>query len=252
MNPFFVFFLGAILGSFFYTLSVRFIDGSFAKNKFKALFGSSICPKCGHRINPAYLIPVISFIILRRKCKECGAGISVIYPLMEIMFGALACLINYKLGFNVFSVIVFLITGISVSISMIDIKIFTIPNSLIIVFLVLCVYPVITNNNIKENLFGFLLMGIFFTVVLLIFPGSFGGGDVKLAAAIGIFLGLDLSIVALEAALVSGSIVGAVYAIKSKKGFKIKMPFAPFLTAGMIVSLLYGRDILLVYYRVFY
>jgi leader peptidase (prepilin peptidase) / N-methyltransferase len=252
MNQFFIFFLGAILGSFFYTLSIRFIDGSFAGNKYKALFGSSKCPGCGHRINPVYLIPVIGFIILRGKCRECGNNISKIYPLMEIIFGVLACVIYFKFDFNIYSIFIFLIIGISISASIIDIKILTIPNSLIIVFIMLSVYPVILSDSIKDNFYGFLLMGIFFTVVLIIFPGSFGGGDVKFAAAIGILLGFNLSIVALEVALVTGSLIGAIYAIKSKKGFKIKMPFAPFLTAGIFVSLLYGRDIILVYCRIFY
>ena len=252
MIQFFIFFFGAILGSFFYTLSIRFIDGSFAKNKYKALFGSSKCPKCGRRINPVYLIPIIGFFIVRGKCSECGGSISKIYPLMEIFFGALAYVIYFKLGFNIYSIMIFLIIGISISASIVDIKILMIPDSLIIVFIILSVYPVIFNDSLKDNLFGFLLMGGFFTAALLIFPGSFGGGDVKLAAAIGILLGFDLSIVALETALLTGSLIGVIYAIKSKRGFRIKIPFAPFLTTGMFVSLLYGRDILLVYYRIFY
>jgi leader peptidase (prepilin peptidase) / N-methyltransferase len=252
MNQLLIFLFGAIFGSFFYTLSIRFADGSFANNKYQALFGTSKCPKCGHRINPLYLIPVLGFFILKGKCKECGGSISKIYPLMEILFGSLAFVISSKFDLNIYSIIIFLIIGISISISVVDVKILTIPNSLIIVFIVLSVYPVIFNNSIKDNLYGFLLMGVFFTAVLLIFPGSFGGGDVKFAAAIGILLGLDLSIVALETSLLAGSLIGVIYAIKSKRGFKIKIPFAPFLTTGMFVSLLYGRDILLVYYRIFY
>ena len=73
----------------------------------------------------------------------------------------------------------------------------------------------------------------------------------KFAAAIGILLGFELSIVALETALVTGSLIGLVYAVKSKRGFKIKMPFAPFLSAGIFISLIYGRDILLIYYSIF-
>ena len=177
--------------------------------------------------------------------------ISKIYPLMEIFFGALSCLVYLKLGFGLYSVIIFLIFGISISISVIDLKTLTIPNSLIGVFFALSIYPVILNSNIKDNVFGFLLMGGFFTVVLLLFPGSFGGGDVKFAALIGILLGFELSIVALESALISGSLTGLVYALRSKRGFKIKMPFAPFLSTGVFISLMYGRDILLIYYSAF-
>ncbi|MFH0976326.1 MAG: prepilin peptidase [Spirochaetota bacterium] len=249
MNQFFIFLSGTITGSFFYTLAIRFIDGSFTKEKYKALLTFSKCPLCGHRINPVYLTPVIGYLILKGKCKECGGKISKFYPLMEIFFGVLALIIYNKLGLNIYSISIYLIAGISIAISVIDIKILTIPNSLIIVIIALSVYPVIFNDSFLDNLYGFLLMGIFFITALLIFPGSFGGGDVKLAAAIGILLGFELSIVALEAALITGSIAGVIYAVKSKKGFKIKMPFASFLCLGMLLSLLYGRDILLVYYR---
>ncbi|MBN2401137.1 MAG: prepilin peptidase [Spirochaetes bacterium] len=252
MNQLLIFFFGAVLGSFFYTLAVRFVNGSFAENKYKALFGSSKCPKCGHRINPVFLIPIVGLIILRGKCRECGGSISKIYPLMEILFGVLSCFIYYKLSLSIYSIIIFLIIGVSIAVSIVDIKILAIPNSLIIVFILLSVYPVILNDSLKDNLYGFLLMGLFFAAVLLIFPGSFGGGDVKFAAAIGILLGFDLSIVALETALIVGSLIGVIYAVKSRKGFRIRMPFAPFLSAGLFVSLLYGRDILLVYYRIFY
>ena len=251
MNLIIVFFFGAVLGSFFYTLSARFIDGSFANNKYNALFGFSKCPKCGSTINPVYLIPIIGYVILKGKCRQCGGNISKVYPLMEIFFGAVSCLVYLQSGFNLSSLIIFLIFGISISISVIDIKTLTIPNSLIGFFLALSIYPVILNSNIKDNIFGFLLMGVFFAAVLLVFPGSFGGGDVKFAAAIGILLGFELSIVALETALVTGSLIGLVYVVKSRRGFKIKMPFAPFLSAGVFVSLMYGRDILLIYYSAF-
>ncbi len=181
MNQFLIFFFGAILGSFFYTLSIRFIDGSFAKNKYKALFGSSKCPKCGRRINPVYLIPIIGFFIVKGKCRECGGSISKIYPLMEIFFGALACVIYFKLGFNIYSIMIFLIIGISISASIVDIKILTIPNSLIIVFVILSVYPVIFNDSLKDNLYGFLLMGGFFTAALLNLSGQLRGRGCKVS-----------------------------------------------------------------------
>ncbi len=249
MNYIFIFFIGSVFGSFFYTLSVRYIDGSFNKNIFNALFSSSRCQVCGQRINPLYLIPVIGFFLTKTKCDKCGAKIPVIYLLMEIFYGSVALILSLKFGYNLYSASVFMILGISVLISVIDIKIQVIPNVLVLFFIVSILYPVILNNSLKDTLYGLIFMAVFFVIVLLVFPGSFGGGDLKFAASIGLLLGLEMSIVALEAALITGSLAGIIYAIIKRKGLRIKMPFAPFLTAGMFVSLFYGRDILLVYYN---
>jgi prepilin signal peptidase PulO-like enzyme (type II secretory pathway) len=250
MNLFLIFFIGALLGSFFYTLAVRFTDGSFTKNKVEALFGFSKCPCCNHRIKAVYLLPVIGFLIARGKCTECGRKISFVYPLAEILFGLLAIIINKYFGLNIYSIIIFLIICVSITASIIDIKSLVLPDHLIIAFLILSIYPILYNNSVKDSLYGLLLMGGFFIIVLLIFPGSFGGGDVKFAASIGMLLGFELSIVALETALVAGSIAGVVYVIITKRGLRIKLPFGPFLTAGLIVALLFGREILYIYYRI--
>lgn len=247
-----IFMIGSLFGSFFYTLAIRFINGSVERNVINALFSVSKCPACGNKINPAYLFPVIGYFLTRRKCSSCGSEISKIYPLIELLYGCLILLIYFRFGQNFYSAAIFLLLGVAISISIIDLKTKIIPNSLVIIFLLFAIYPVILNNSLKDNLYGFLLMGLFFTVVLLIFPGSFGGGDLKFASAIGILLGFEYSIVALETSLVTASIIGLIYALKSKRGLRIKIPFAPFLTAGLFAALFYGRDIIVVYYRLFF
>lgn len=91
-------------------------------------------------------------------------------------------------------------------------------------------------------------MAISFIIILLIFPGSFGGGDLKYAAAIGFFLGLDLSIIALEASLISGALSGLIYSAVKKTGLRIKIPFAPFLTIGFITAFYLGKEIMFLYF----
>lgn len=248
----FIFLFGTLWGSFFYTLALRFIDGSFDKNCIKSLLSPSRCPGCGVRIKSLHLIPVAGYLMLRGRCRECRKTISPLYPISEIICGLLLLMISEFYGNTIYSFSVFVIISLSISISIIDIKILTIPDPLVAVILIVSVYPVILNDSFKDNLYGFLFMGIFFVLILLIFPGSFGGGDVKFASVIGFFLGLELSIVALETALVSGSIAGIIYAVKKGKTLRIKMPFAPFLAAGLMVSAVYGKDIVLLYYRVFF
>jgi prepilin signal peptidase PulO-like enzyme (type II secretory pathway) len=246
------FIFGAFWGSFFYTLALRFADGRIKKHPLKALFTRSKCPSCGMDINPLYMAPVIGYFILRGKCGRCGATISPLYPAIEIFYGFLAVLFAWNLGVTIYAFNAYLLVGIALCISIVDMKALIIPDSLVLAFVVLSLYPIVLNYNIKDNLFGMLALFLIFLVILLVFPGSFGGGDVKFGAAIGLLSGLEMSIVVLEVSLVCGAIIGAAYALKTKKSLKTKIPFAPFLTLGLIISLLYGRDILLVYYRILY
>jgi prepilin signal peptidase PulO-like enzyme (type II secretory pathway) len=124
----------------------------------------------------------------------------------------------------------------------------TIPDVFIVIFFILSIFPVIINSNIKDNLFGLGIMAAAFLIILLIFPGSFGGGDFKYAAAIGFFLGLDLSIIALETSLISGALFGLLYSAVKKTGLRIKIPFAPFLTIGIITAVYLGKELMFLYF----
>jgi len=84
---------------------------------------------------------------------------------------------------------------------------------------------------------------------MFIFPGAFGGGDLKLYAAAGFLLGLEMSIVLLEVSLISGAVFGIVWAAFKGWSFRIRIPFAPFIAAGIIITLLFGNTIILFYYR---
>lgn len=246
-----IFIFGAAWGSFFYTLALRTAQNQ-GNIAIKSLFSFSKCPQCESRINPLYMIPVIGYALTRGKCSKCGGKISVLYPVTEIFYGFIAIAFYYKYGINVYSVLLYLTAGLAISISLIDIKTLIVPGQLLIVLIVLSLYPVIFNEAYKENLYGLIFMALFFIVILLIFPGSFGGGDVKFASVLGFLLGIEQSILTLELALISGSLIGVIYALITKKGFKIRIAFAPYLTIGLIISLLYGNEIILIYFRIFY
>ncbi len=247
-----LFIFGALWGSFFYTLALRFADGSFRENALKALVKPSHCPHCGSRISPLGLVPVLGYALLRGKCPHCRGKISPAYPAVEILHGVLLVLLAWSQGFSIYTLAVFLIFGTAISISIIDIRTLVIPGSLVIALAILSVYPVYISGDPKDHLIAAAGMPVIFTLVILIFPGSFGGGDIKFASAIGFLMGVEFSIVVLECALIAGSIAGTVYALTSGKGLRIRIPFAPFLTLGLIVASLYGREILLLYYRTIY
>jgi prepilin signal peptidase PulO-like enzyme (type II secretory pathway) len=246
------FFFGSLCGSFFYTLALRYISGLIKKDPLKALFSSSVCVSCGEPVKKYHLVPLLSYLILRGKCSRCDAKISLFYPFYEILYGILFLLTMMKFGLNIHSVSVFLLISIALVISIVDIQTLTIPDSLVILFLLFSLYSLVVKSTFLDCIYGFLLMFMFFALVLFIFPGSFGGGDIKLASVIGLFLGLENSVVALETALVTGAVTGIIYGLKAGKNLRIKMPFGPFLTTGLIVAVFYGRKLVLLYYNTFY
>jgi prepilin signal peptidase PulO-like enzyme (type II secretory pathway) len=246
------FLFGMLWGSFFYTLALRYADGSMKEKPLRALFSRSRCPACLNEISPMLLLPVLGYIIQRGKCRNCGSTIQPWYPVTEVLYGFMAALFAWKAGVTIYAFNIYILACIAVCIAIIDVKTLTIPDSLVVAFVLISAYPVLLNYNITDSLLGMFTLFAVFIVILLLFPGSFGGGDVKLASAIGLLSGLEQSIVVLEISLVTGALVGIIYALKTKKGLRTKIPFAPFLAVGLIISLLYGRDILLVYFRILY
>ena len=210
----------------------------------------SKCPHCKNTIHPLLLVPLLGFLFLRGRCKNCGKNIPIVYPAAEIFSGALFVLMAKFMGLSPLTAAAFILCEIALCISVIDLKLMIIPDSLIIAFLCVSIYPVMAGQNYSQNIFGLVAAAAFFMAIMIIFPGSFGGGDVKLAAAIGFYLGLPLTIVAIEGALITGAITGGLLILFSKKGIKSKIPFAPFLCAGLIISILWGDKILLLYYNV--
>lgn len=245
-----VFFCGAVFGSFFYTLALRIADGSFTRDAVKAMIQPSHCIHCGERIPAPRLIPLAGFVFSRGRCSECSNKISPVYPLMEILYGVIAVLVAVKFGMKVNAIIMYLIIAVSVAIAIVDVMTYTVSGGLLIVLGVMSLYPLLMYGRPLDNLYGLLVMSVFFLVIMFILPGSFGGGDVKYAAVLGAITGLEQSVVVLETALVSGALCGIVYAVLKGDGFRIKIPFAPFLSFGLIISVLYGNEIMLLYYRI--
>jgi leader peptidase (prepilin peptidase)/N-methyltransferase len=244
-----LFYFGAIWGSFFYTLALRLTQETVA---FSLLFDRSKCPSCGNPIRWIFLIPLFGYVFTKRRCEYCGTAIPSIYPLMEILYGALAVLVAHRFGVSFIACNYYIIIGIAVCVAIVDYRTMKIPSALVYPLFIVSAYPAFNSFihfSALEALGGMLLLGLFFFLMLLLFPGSFGGGDITFAAALGMASGLQLSVVLLETALISGAVVGILYGIISKKGIRIKIPFAPFLALGLLVALMAGRELIDLYYR---
>lgn len=252
LNYIIVFLAGTAAGSFFYTLALKYINGEIKSDPLKALFSRSICPCCSKKIGTAYLIPLFGYLFTAGKCSSCGGRVSPLYPLWEIIYGSLALAVFYFFGSGFYPLSLFIICSVSLSIAIVDYYTLIIPDSLVALFFITSIYPVMLRGEWLNNLAGFGFLTLFFLVVMLIFPGAFGGGDLKYFAAAGFLFGLEESVVLLEVTLITGAAAGAAWALIKKKGLRVRIPFAPFITWGVFVTLFAGKDILLWYYSLVY
>lgn len=244
------FFAGSLFSSYFYTLYKRFSAENPASLK-QILTKPSNCPHCSKRIQPVFLIPLFGYLITLARCRHCHKNIDPFYFFAEILAGLFFAVVVHFYGYSAKSVIVSISTLTVICISFIDVRKMIIPDFLNLLFFIIAAVNVIIFKNYFDHLWGLILMMSIFLIVMIVFPGGMGGGDLKLASSIGLFLGLKSSIVAFEVAVIAGAIFGIIYGIVSKKGLKTKISFGPFLAMGFLVSLFWGEWILFYYYNIF-
>ena len=237
MNTFYIiitFVVGLVLGSFYNVVGLRICKGE------SIIFPSSHCPKCNHKLKPYELVPVLSYIFLKGKCKKCKDKISIMYPITELITGILFALSFYVFGFSSETILLMMISSLFVIIIVTDINYYIIPDSVLIVFgILILVYNLLT-KGVKGSLiylgYGLLMFMFMFILMKLgnaIFKEeSLGGGDIKLMAVLGMTLKPIMSFFALS----TGALLAlpiSLYIYKSKKD-KI-IPFGPFILCGFLI-----------------
>jgi leader peptidase (prepilin peptidase)/N-methyltransferase len=237
----FVFIFGAVVGSFLSVCIFRLpAETSIVKPR-------SQCPHCHHPIRFYDNIPIISFIVLRGKCRDCGGKISWRYPLVELITALLALLLFLKFGLTLIFLTFFIFTAVLIVITFIDLDHQIIPDVLTLpgipVFFLLAIFVV--KIPWLEALIGLLIGGgvlfaIAFVYELLTKREGMGGGDIKLLAMIGGFLGWKSLIFILLFSSFSGAIVGITAMIIKKQDMKYAVPFGPFLSAAAVAYLFWG------------
>ena len=213
----------------------------------------SFCPECNKTIKAHDNIPILSYLLLRRRCRQCKAKISVIYPLVELATGTLFLLIFYHFGLSLEFLLALVFIAVLLPISVIDAKHYIIPNVLIVTGLILGVVIVCAIAYQRADVWYLLtrLIGAvagWTTLWLIAVVGSailrkkaMGGGDLKLMALNGLFLGAwpELVMVLAFSAL-SGAIVGSVLIVSGVKSRQSPIPYGPFLAGAAVLVLLWG------------
>jgi len=238
-----VFIFGLIIGSFSNVVIYRLPSGN------SIIFPSSHCRSCFAPIHPLDNIPLFSYLLLRGRCRYCRESISLRYLGVESLSGVLYVVLWYKFGLNFQLLVYALLISSLLMIAVIDFDHKIIPNSITLPgiltglglsFWALPIAPL-------DSLIGLFAGGIFFYLVALISKGGMGGGDIKLIAMIGAFLGWQGVFFTILVGALAGSVVGLSLMSLGKKGRKDKVPFGPFLALGAILYILAG-DYLISWY----
>jgi len=238
---------------------VSLIIGSFLNlaiyripRKESLLWPGSHCPRCGHKLSPRDLYPVLSYMMLGGRCRHCKQNISLRYPLVELLTAASYILIYIKWGFSIESIIGWLFSALLIVGAFTDIEEGVIPDMVtypgIIMGLGLSFYSI----GIKSSAIGLILFaGIFFLAALLS-KGGMGGGDIKLAAVIGTFLGAPGSIITLFLSSLAGGLWAVFLLLRGKANRKTAIKYGPFLALAAWLVWMYGREIGDLYWRIFF
>jgi leader peptidase (prepilin peptidase)/N-methyltransferase len=236
--------LGAIFGSFLNVVIHRLPRHE------SVVSPPSHCPKCGMQVKPYDNVPILSWLLLRGHCRGCGEPISVRYPLVEALTGALcvgAVLTHSSASGIALSVALILMV---VPAALIDLEHRIIPNRITALGTVAALAFGLALDPAGEP--GRLIAGVagggFLLLAALAYPGGMGMGDVKLAGMMGLFLGASVA-PALLIALVSGVILGAVVIARkgAQAGRKTAVPFGPFLALGALFAVFLGPQLVGVY-----
>jgi leader peptidase (prepilin peptidase) / N-methyltransferase len=228
---------GLLTGSFLNVVAWRLPRGE------SLVRPGSACPACRTPISPYDNVPVVSWLVLRGRCRHCGARISGRYPAVELTTAALYVAVALgRDGALEIALGLLLVTAL-VPIALIDLDLRIIPNAITLPAAVAAVVAaaVIDSHFVPEQLIAGLAAGGFFLLAALLYPRGMGMGDVKLAGVLGLYLGRAVA-PAVFIALISGVLVGALVIARkgAKEGRRTAVPFGPFLALGGVVALFAG------------
>ena len=210
----------------------------------------SHCERCGHRLTPLDLAPVLSYLWLRGRCRYCKAPIPRRIPLVEAVTGLLFAYVAFRYEVTLETVVVLGFVGILIIVFFIDLEHSVILNRIMYpgVAAALLVAPLgplgqgqDAPHAYLDALLGIAIGGGVLYVIFLVARGGFGGGDVKLGGFVGAILGVPQIIVALPLSFIAGGLLALTLLALKVRGRKDAIPFGPFLAGAALVSLFWGQ-----------
>lgn len=245
LNLILVFVLGSVVGSFLNVCIYRI------PQKQSIVFPPSHCPDCNTKLKPADLIPVLSYLFYKGKCRYCGETISIQYPFIELLTGIVYLLLFIKFGYSIDFIFFVVLCTLLIIISGIDYEHKIIPDGIVLGILVIAIiYKSITYFYLRlsvdwiGSLIGLLIGGGFLLLVALVSKGGMGGGDIKLMGVLGFWLGWKLTIVTMLVSFITGAFLSALLLLFKIKDRKDAIPFGPFIALAAFITILKGNELL--------
>ncbi len=211
----------------------------------------SACPRCGARIRARDNVPVLSWLLLRGRCRDCGAPISARYPLVEAATGVLFAAVGWWAGLSAELPAFLYLAAIGVALTMIDLDTHRLPNAIVLpaypVALVLLAVASWANDDwaaLGRGAIGAAALYGFYFALMVLRPGGMGFGDVKLAGVLGLYLGwLGWSslVVGAFAAFLVGGIVSIGLLLSGRATRKSGIPFGPYMLLGAGIGIVAGE-----------
>lgn len=229
---------GLVIGSFLEVVVYR------VPRKLSIIKPGSYCPNCKGKIAFYDNIPLISYIILKGRCRNCKARISYKAFVIEILTGLLFVLNYFFFGLSIHAIIGIIFSCVLIAVSFIDIDLRIIPNTIVLPFTIVGLgFNIYINPEKWWMPLAFSLGAFaFMLIVNLIYPKGMGMGDVKLSLMVGAFL-VKSVIAGLFLGFLAGALFGIGVIIKKKK-MRQTIPFGPFISIGSIIALFWGDNIL--------
>ncbi len=236
----FVAVLGLVIGSFLNVCICRAETGE------SIAHGRSHCMSCGHALAAPDLVPLFSYLFLRGRCRYCKARISSQYPAVEALNAALWLLVWQEMGIGVSFVLSAVFCSALVVAGGVDLRTRIIPNSVVLILAAVGVAEFFVPGGFSplDRLLGAAAGGVPLFLAAIFSHGGMGGGDIKLAAACGLFLGWQDTLLALFFGCVTAAVWGLCSVARHKNKMHSAIAFGPFLAGGFAVALIWGGRVL--------
>lgn len=261
--------IGTVSFSFVNVIAYRF------PKQIKILKQDFVCDSCEMKLRPYEVIPVFSFIFLKGRCRYCGEKLARRDFINEIIGGLLALLVFFRFGdvsdvtgpfilsspldivvhFDIWKLLILLTIFVFFCILdlvfIVDFDIMEIPNRFVIILLYVAVVSllILPGVSIVDHLIGAVCISVPMLLIMFAIPGAFGGGDMKLSAAVGLIIGWQLVSVGFFLGLLGAGLYGIVLLARKKKGKKDHFAFGPFLCTGYMIATICGTEVIDAYMK---
>ena len=242
---FYLFVFGLIFGSFFNVVGLRTAE------KQSIVTPRSHCRKCQHTLGVSELIPVVSYLWQKGRCKNCGATISWKYPFFEFVTACLFTISPLVVGWSKDLLVLLLLVSLIIIVSISDLHNMLIPNQVLLFFgiMILIIRIFIPTSPWWDAYAGAMLGFGLLYIIAVVSKGGMGGGDIKYFAVLGLFLGVKGILLTLFLAAFVGMLFGLIFMMFGKLKRKQPVPFAPFIGLAAWISYSFGEHIWKMYFQ---